>query len=528
MRRTSIILGMVVGVMLLLSCGTKQVDDPLSAEAFTISEMSALHGTTGEERDTFYRYETLYLTIEDLFPRWQTSVEIVQGDDCYAVHDHMLVITDEEGRITDLPVWINIGVDENGNPVDESGSYAIRIVQASSKGTWNKFRIEFTVVNGLAPFAMVQPTNAAGVFNNGAALEGEDIYAGGNNLGAGAEVRLYVVDSGTMVQTGMLYSDVTGGFETVNADANGSLPNTLVWTGATAGAYDVVADVAPFGEYNAGDAVTSIKSTGLTVQAPAGVADIVQDVACDITGSYLNQFDESDPVFAMVNPLIRPTEILSPVAIYVTDHRDVWAEGDELTTVETVGSHTSPTICVTNPVSGSLALVQLRGEPKPQNRQPLNLWPGDYDVVIDMNMNGVYDPGIDVLDGGSQVGFTVTGDGVPGETPKVKFFFGSALDYDQAETGERRVFLLVTDGDGNPVVDAPVYFNVGRGPGSVDPTETMTDANGYAETFYSGSEYGQYSIIRTRVRVDNAWRQAWISVWGEIPCTHDQGILIGG
>jgi hypothetical protein len=88
----------------------------------------------------------------------------------------------------------------------------------------------------------------------------------------------------------MTYVDVSGdGVESVTTNGEGVFALTQVWSNPSPiGAYDVIADKAPFGEYNPGDLVADQPITGLLVQEEAQFADILEEIACDELGNFKN------------------------------------------------------------------------------------------------------------------------------------------------------------------------------------------------------------------------------------------------
>jgi len=260
----------------LVTCTTNEVSDPLGVGNFSQNGLTALTNSAGMEKTTFYTYETILLSMEGLIPLEQTNIEVIQGcPECENSIKRAVVITDPDGKIINLPVWHHVGVDENGARIDQSGEYTILITQPPKHDPWTRYEICFEVVDDISPEAQVHAADAAGVFKGQASLVGEDIYAMAFHVSA-TTVKLAVVDSKLAYAVGDPLNDVTGGVEA----GDGSIPATLVWSGASAGSYDIIVDVEPFGEYNVEDIVSSALLSGVVVQNPAGAADIVADIDC--------------------------------------------------------------------------------------------------------------------------------------------------------------------------------------------------------------------------------------------------------
>ncbi len=504
-------------VALISGCNSQKITDPLSLEWFNIDETTGLYGRNGQERYTFYSYETIYALLLSRYANWQTRVEVVKLPSGEVVFQTM-VLTDENGELVDFPVWYFVNVDETGAAIDQSGNYALHIVQAHHEKPWKNCRIPFTVVNSLPPFAQLRLTDARGVFKQGSFLLNEDIFLQASGLPVSTNIRIYIQDHPGQYNDGTFYNDVSGGFEPLITSSGGTINTTLIWpSAATPGAYDVIVDLEPFGEYNDTDLILNPVEPGFVVQVTQQTTDIIQDIACNSAGIYKNVFDDNEAIFARVNPLSRP--VLSDLhsAIYLMPHKDSWTQDDPLMYIESGGSMQSPVLCLTNPVSQWLAKTRIRTETKPKYRQPVRLWPGDYDVILDVNNNRLYDPGTDVLDGGSRPGFTI-----PGEKPVIYFFMTAFTDYSREKTLIR---ALVVRNDQTPVTGVTVNFKVVKGPGTVNPTSDVTNGHGIAVTWFSGSKISKWSLVKGTVEVDGIKYKSYISIYHELPYTHNQGDL---
>ncbi|MBN2000247.1 hypothetical protein JW935_22045 [candidate division KSB1 bacterium] len=516
---------LLVGLLFMLGCNSQKVTDPLSLTRFNIEQSNSLFGHDGQQRDTFYSYETIYLSIKNLYGNWETDIEIAKESNCDQEFE-LLVASDIDGEIHNLPVWHFTNTDENGAPIDQSGNYIVHIVQAHHQKPWKNYKIPFTIINSLPPFAQARLTDAAGIFKHGSYLLNEDVYIEASGLPANTEVRIYIQNCPGDYSIGAAYTDVSGKIDTVTTTGGGAINTTLVWPSAgTTGCFDVVVDLAPFGEYNNGDLVLNPLEPGLMIQTPSQTTDIITDIACNGAGIHLDIFDEKEEIFACICPTPLPRLIdghLHDVqsGIFLMPHKEIWVQDEPLLFIETGGSMQSPTICLTNPVSQSLALIRIRTESKPNYRRPVRLWPGDYDVILDVNNNTLYDPGIDVLDGGTRAGFSI-----PGEKPEIYFFMTAFTDYAALGPDDTLIRALVFRSDGTPVTGVTVDFRVVKGPGAVHPTSDVTGPTGVAETRFSEGKIGEWSLVRALVTVGDVQYKCYTSVHNEIPCTHYQGDL---
>lgn len=527
--RRFILFAFVLGVASLfwVTCTTNEVNDPLGIGNFNQIELSGLTNSAGIERTTFYTYETIMLTIDGLIPLEQTHIEIVKGcDECQETIKRSVVVTDKNGAITNLPVWYHVGVDQDGNRVDQSGNYGLYITQPPKHDPWTILMVCFDVVNDISPEPQVHAFDGAGTFKGQTALVGEDVYLQGFNVTADS-VRLYVIPKQIDYADGDPFVDVSGGFEWI-APASGTIPETLVWGAAgTVGSYDCIVDLRPFGEYNVGDVVSDMNFTGLAVQNPPGAEHIIADIACDESGVHKDVFDDLEPLFATVDPPTRSADLLTWMSelahwlpVFVMPHREIWQQDEQLVTIRTVGTHQMPSYIQVNPMSGSVGLFRLRGECKPLYLQPMRLWPGDYDIIVDVNRNFLYDPGIDILDGGSQVGFSIV---TEEDTPPVRLINTADEDFIGRRRNTSRLWAHFVRDDNSPIAGITVKFTKVLGPGSVAPTTAVTDEYGMAHTVVSGVQYGEMTRVRTEAVVDDSLHYNVVSFYRLIPCSHDQG-----
>ncbi|MBN1479892.1 hypothetical protein JXA70_06455 [candidate division KSB1 bacterium] len=527
-RLVVVLLTMAVASLFLLTCSTKEVGDPLGVSNFAQLELTSLTNSSGLEKTTFYMYEDIFLSIDGLIPREQTNIEVIEGCvECKRSIKRAVVVTDQDGKITNLPIFYHVGVKPDGQRVNMEGSYTVLITQPPKHDPWYRYEICFDIVDDISPDPQIHAFDDNVLFKGKASLVGEDVYAIGYNINA-TEVKLLVVADNNNYTVGDMLTDLSGGIETVTPGANGYIPPTLVWPAAAAvGSYDIIADVAPFGEYNVGDVVSDPTIAGLVVQAAPGAADIVLDIACDMTGMHRDNFGDLEPLFGKVEPNRRPgdlTKWLVPiphwVPVFVTPHKSLWNQGDKLVTIRTVGTHQMPAYVQMNERSGTIDLFRLRGETKPLYYLPLRLWPGDYDVIVDVNRNFVYDPGIDLLDGGPQVGFSVANTDT---MPDVRLINTASEDILGRGSNDPFVFGQLMDENNNPISGIEVRFSVVLGPGYVNPTAMVTDDEGIAMARVHGLEIGTLTRVRTEAIVDGKLYYNVISFFRTLPCTHDQG-----
>jgi hypothetical protein len=528
---------LVVALLLLITCGTKEVGDPLGISNFNTAGLTSLTNSKGLDETTFYTFETIFLTIDGLIPLEQTQIEVVRGcPDCLESIKRCVVVTDRNGKIANLPVWQHVGVDQQGKRIDQSGNYTLHITQPPKLEPWTMIDICFEVVNDISTEPQIHATMDDATFKGQAALTGEDVYVTGYHVSADT-ARLYVVPHQMTWVEGIPLTDVSGGFEVVTP-TSGDIKPTLVWAAAPiTGSYDLVADVKPFGVYNKEDVVSDPMMAGLVVQNAPGANPIIVDIAADEMGVHRNTFDELDPIFAQVDPNVRPADLVSWmyavdlatgmkkeatdwVPVYVMPHRDAWLDSAQLVTERTVGTHQMPCFVQINPMSGAVSRFRLRGETKAGYYHPLRLWPGDYDVIVDVNRNCKYDAGVDLLDGGSQVGFRVTS---VDTCPAVRLI--NTADEDLLERGHNSTHLwaYLVRPDNSPIPNAKVKFIAILGPGKVETADAITDAYGMAVTKVFDISCSEMTRVRTETVVDDVLYYDLVSLYGTCGCGHNQG-----
>ncbi|HNR69721.1 MAG TPA: hypothetical protein PKN24_16870, partial [bacterium] len=246
--RAIAVLTAVLVLLVVLQC--EQIKDPLSVNAMQIAKGAKLSDLNGPARSLFYRYETIFLTMENLYAQEQTDIQIIRLKDEMIIK-RLLVLTDELGRLDDVPIWYRIGHLESGM----EGDYVVHVVQPGINRKWIELAIPFAVKDYKLPVFHLNITDAQGNYLGGSCNVGEPVSVVGRISGGAQEVKFWVVEEpGPSVPftAGMTYVDVSGdGVESVTTNGEGVFALTQVWSNPSPiGAYDVIADKAPFGEYN--------------------------------------------------------------------------------------------------------------------------------------------------------------------------------------------------------------------------------------------------------------------------------------
>jgi len=505
------------------SCNIRQVEEPIQTSSASGAENSSLYNSAGLVKTVFSPYETVFLSLDGLWSAWETTLEVVRLGDKKIIR-RLVVITDIDGKLSNIPVWYNIGVGTNGYTAIAGGDYMIHIQQAHPTNPWFIASIPFSVRNTQSGSPTVWAAKSDGSFAHATALAGSKVYVQGANFTPGVQVRLCVVPDKETYAAGEPLLDQTDAIEQVTTANDGSLPSTLVWANALVGNYDIVADVAPFGVYGSGDAVSDGQLAGLVVQSNSSATDIIADIACDAGGFHSNAFSCDDAIYGQVNPAQRPKNASELAAVYVVFHKDQWKAGDRLIDVETVDATEMPINCLVSPWSGSLSRILLRGTSKDENGQPVRLWPGKYDVIVDIGRNGQYDPGTDILDGGSQIGFTITCDATGAAA---KLIVGADCDFLDQNASQTYIHALLIDQNGNPIPGVNVSFKTTQGRCGIAASSRTTNANGLVTAnLYNIYGWGNLLVIKVEAVVNGVTLVEYCTIWKVVPFVHNTGTII--
>lgn len=334
--------------------------------------------------------------------------------------DAMVVKDDEIANVFSHGKAITTG-DYHFSVFDSAGTEVISKSSGDSSGYLINKAIPVTNTA-----ARVCASNSSGLCGRSFLVGTSHVYATieqGTGVDEGEVVDIYVVSDrcnvgyaiGSSLQD--VSSDGANTNVTVNYSAAGLFTSPAIWnTPASAGVYDVIIDVDQSGTYTAGDLVEIIDPTptaaanpgglcgvGFTVQSAFSTAtDVIVQIAMDKNRAYQDVFSKGrgDDIYAQLQSTRRLAHNFG-VRKYVVAHKDAWSDGDTLTDI----------------IDPTVDEVQT-GCTNQQRRlvAPINLMPaGCYDLVFDVNANGVYDKGSDAVDnidlnGNPTCGFIVVDD----------------------------------------------------------------------------------------------------------------------
>ncbi len=260
----------------------------------------------------------------------------------------------------------------------------------------------------------VYAADSRGCPKTGFLIGEEDVWVVGRDLPKGSLVRAWAVGDDWRWKDGAPLHDVTGLY-------GGSLPplfelgvqegdfKRLLWPrGRTSvGSYDIVAEVIsfPFGRYRTAprpealNLVGDLSYAGFVVQRRPGAGQPLEQDAAGVRQSKLvfrNSFLTTENVFVGVDPYVHPTYIGQSARVYVVPHKT----DAQWTLDQTLADVTGAVETVTIQPGGCANCYSTLAWAAP-------LTAGKYDVVLDFDMNGLYTPGVDLIDALDPVGFHV-------------------------------------------------------------------------------------------------------------------------
>lgn len=383
-----------------------------------------LQTASGIETIEFQIHDSILFDAVNLSPRTLYDIQIVREDG--RLVSELTLSSDQYGYIPQTVIWYDIGIlpcGDTGTDVPAAthlSEYRISDFEYAGKGyTLNIIKDEKLVRKMVFRVAdrMIRPTLYAadmrGCPKSGFLIGEEDVWVGGKNFPKGSIIRLWVVEADSEWEdadqlkdmTQQYYSELPPIFELKGGDVNFK---RLLWPkGLTSiGSYDIVAEVVtyPFGFYHASstaevqNVVSHLTYSGFVIQRRQGAAEPLE---MDLAGvrqspfTYQETFLTSENVFVGVDPAVQPSYIGDTAKVYiVADKPDAqWLPGTALQDV-TGGPETITVRSVCTNCWATLAWAA-----------PLTL--GKYDVVLDFDENGLYDPGTDAIDSLGEAGFIV-------------------------------------------------------------------------------------------------------------------------
>jgi len=318
-----------------------------------------------------------------------------------------VLMSDAEGKIIPTLIARDLGL-AAGLPV---GKYTLAVKSVGGVDMGSK---TFDVVESKDPYCY--PSTPDGTPKNAFQADAETLYVRAENLPPQAEVDIYVVADAGKYENGQTIKDVSGSITYAQADDKGHVL-VDVWTGCPQpGAYDIFIDLNNNGKLDTAvdlasgvktrDVLYGFRTAGALVQEKPvvpGEMDLVAELGCteDVYEKGPAPRVGSDKALCVraAPALVGEHPMANEASIYVVRHQDAWKTGDKL---ENKGPGPTKVRTV-----GAWGIDRVRVWPAP-------VLPGTYDVVVDVDNNGSYDRGIDLLDNtgtqenGVSVGMVVT------------------------------------------------------------------------------------------------------------------------
>jgi len=315
---------------------------------------------------------------------------------------------DNTGGVDDVILAYDVGMfDTAGNGRLCSGNYNFRLTSATGI-------IESEIEIPASPTGpVVWACDIDGELAN-AFVTGDPVFVAATNLTPGQEYRIWPVtdrrswNNGDIIKSwqadnplAVMPPDFPEYIEVI-ADGDGNIESTQLLPYATrellgvTDQFDVILDGAPYEIYNtSSDACDGREPTGAVVQDPKPDGPIYAELASGMDYTYSNLYIEGEKVAIWLNPGVKLDEFGPYVLKYIVLHQEEWIDGTPLEDI-TGGVELDPVQigCVNEGMILAWIFAVI----------------GDYDVFLDVNANGIYDEGVDVLDGGpGGPGFIVRG-----------------------------------------------------------------------------------------------------------------------
>ncbi len=407
----------VAFIMLLLYSGINREDK---------SQPIVLKTSSGQVTSEFQIQDSMMFEASSLEPHTGYDIEIIREDGL--VVSKLKLSTDKLGRIPETIIWYDIGMRACSevlsyldNPkavfLAELSDYSFagkRFSLNISKDGKVAKKAEFRV-SKIIKRPRLYAADSRGCPKTGFLIGEEDVWVVGSDFPEGSIVRLWAVpansewkDTDALRDMTKQYGDGLAPLFELKGGKRGF--KKLLWPkGLTSiGSYDIVAEVLdyPFGAYHAtskADAlnvVSSLSQSGFVIQRRQVIGEPLEQDAAGVRMSrlaYRDSFLTTENVFVGVDPYVHPSYIGQTAHIYiVADKTDAqWIADTTLTDV-------TGTIESVNIQPGGCANAYSR------LAWAAPLVPGKYDVVLDFNVNGVYDHGVDLIDSLDASGFVVS------------------------------------------------------------------------------------------------------------------------
>jgi hypothetical protein len=401
--------------------GCRSISQPAASR-----KLVELKTSSGLATTEFQTFDTMQFSAARLVPRAGYTVRVV-GRDGQTIRE-LRLSADAAGRIPETILWHNIGVLPLPRERRPDRAYVTRLPEwemADARYINQSYTLQVLRDNQIVRATEFRVTDrrtrprlyaadAQGYPTSGFILGQDNVWVVGENFPKGSVIRLWVVPNRDGWQDGDLLKDVTrqhaeGPPGLLELQGEQTSFKKLLWRAplTSLGSYDIVAEVLtyPWGHYHGQsqaqvqNIVSHVSYSGFVIQRRPGEAEPLE---MDLAGTrqspltYKDAFLTTENVYVGVDPTVQPAYIGQTAAIYIVpDKTDAqWLPG---TTLQDVTGYVE-TVTIYGVCGNCWATLAW----------PAPLTPGKYDVILDFNQNGKYDPGIDLIDSLDPAGFTVS------------------------------------------------------------------------------------------------------------------------
>lgn len=349
--------------------------------------------------------EALAVSASGLQPmEWPVLIDVLNSSN--AIVSKAQLTADRNGRIDDVILSYDVGMTgASGGGKLAPGVYTVRIT--ASAGT---AEVQVTVAaNPSGP--CVWASDIDGDLAN-AFLNGDPVFVQADGLVPGRSYRIWPVEdrrswnngdqihSWQMDNPSAVWPPEIPEYIEVTADSAGKIDNVQLLPYATnkipgvTDQFDVVLDASPFSVFNSStDAVDGAIPTGVVVKVELPEGAINAQLGSKKDYEYSNSYLAGDDIYIWLNPAVLIPIYSNFVTKYIVAHIEEWIDGMTIEDI-TQGPEIDPVQDGCTNEGLILAWVDAKK--------------GLYDIILDLNSNGIYDEGTDIVDGGAGgAGFVV-------------------------------------------------------------------------------------------------------------------------
>jgi len=297
-----------------------------------------------------------------------------------------------DGRIAETQVAREVGLENGSGP----GRYTLVVSDPSGQELG---RSSFDVAEGTAPvaFACDATGKPASLFTR----DSEAVWVTARRVQPNTDIGVFIVADKADYPAGTQLDPANGKVVDARSDASGKALVEAWATPGEPGAYDIVLDMDNNGAYSTGDVVCGGWTAAFVVaEQPIAPGEADRETKLTCGEDYYRvgtrgTLTSADGLFVRGLPLTRGDSQGSGCSIYVCAHADAWSDGDKLTS--RIGRPVKPAGGDSTGIPRTLVC-------------PGPLLPGKYDIVVDVNGDGTYTRGVDLLDStsGGEAGVVIT------------------------------------------------------------------------------------------------------------------------